>query len=68
VRNAAREIGGAVDRIDDPSVAAEIAPGLLSEKRIFRERASEQLADYTLNFGIRFQNVVLWPLKPRARD
>src|SRR5436309_1594536 len=41
MRNAARKIRCAVDRIDHPDVAAEIAAGFLSEKRILGERSQQ---------------------------
>ena len=68
MRNAAREIGGAVDRVDDPDVAAEIAALFLAEERILRKRREQPLADHALHLGVGFQDVILRALESaRAR-
>src|SRR6266487_2980630 len=63
MRNAARKIGSAVDRIDDPNVAAEIATRFFSEKRILRECRDEPFADHALHLRIRIQDVILRSLE-----
>ena len=58
---------GAVDRIDHPDVAPELAAALLAEERVVRERREHALADHALDLRVGFEHVVLRPLEGARR-
>src|SRR5262245_27491039 len=63
VRNAARKIGCAVDRIDNPDLASENAAGFLAEERILRETLHETAPDELLHPAVGVGQVILWSLE-----
>src|SRR5262249_35126501 len=62
-RDAAREIRGAVDRVDDPDIVAEHAAGFLAEEGVARKMLGERVADKLFDLAVGFGQVILWPLE-----